>query len=79
MATTRVQKASPVTPSESFEERFRKLEAQWNAETRFLSDPGKIMGHPAMRAIVALGEEVAPIILRTFPLFPDRTGAEEAG
>ena len=29
-----------------------------------LSDPGKIMAHPAMRAIVALGEQVVPMILR---------------
>ena len=64
MATTRVQKASPVTPSEGVEERFRGLEAQWSAETRFLSDPGKIMGHPAMRAIIAMGEAAVPIILR---------------
>ena len=64
MAATRVQKASPGPPSESVEERFRRLETQWSAETRFLSDPGKIMGHPALRAIIAMGDEVVPIILR---------------
>jgi hypothetical protein len=64
MATTPLQKASPLPPSESVEQRFRRLEVQWSAETRILSDPGKIMGHPAMREIIALGDEVVPIILR---------------
>lgn len=50
-------------PSETIEQQFHRLESQWNAETQFLSDPGKIMGHPAMRAIVALGQPVVPIIL----------------
>jgi hypothetical protein len=59
-----VQKPLAVPPSERVEQQFRRLEAQWNADTRFLSDPGKIMGHPAMRAIIALGEEVVPVILR---------------
>ena len=64
MASALVQKTQPDTPSESAEQRFRQLEAQWTAETRILSDPRKIMGHPAMRAIVALGDKVVPIILR---------------
>jgi len=29
-----------------------------------LSNPSKIMGHPAMQAIIALGEPVVPLILR---------------
>jgi hypothetical protein len=70
MATTPVQKAPPVGPSESVEQRFRRLEAQWSAETRILSDPGEIMGHPAMRAIIALGDEVVPIILRDLQAKP---------
>jgi hypothetical protein len=59
-----VQEPLAVPPSERVEQQFRRLEAQWSADTRFLSDPGKIMGHPAMRAIIALGGEVVPIILR---------------
>jgi hypothetical protein len=46
------------------EQRFRRLKTQWKGETLVLSDPGKIMGHPAMRAIIAMGEDVVPIILR---------------
>jgi hypothetical protein len=63
MATTPVQNPSP--PSrESIESSFRRLESQWKADTQFLSDPSKIMAHPAMRAIIALGDDVVPIILR---------------
>jgi hypothetical protein len=58
-----VQELPLVPPLESVEQRFRQLKAQWNRDTQFLSDPGKIMGHPAMRAIIALGEEVVPLIL----------------
>lgn len=46
------------------ESRFRWLAVQWEADTLVLSDPGKIMGHPAMQAIIAMGEAVVPIILR---------------
>ena len=52
------------------EARFRRLEAQWRADTQVHSNPGKIMGHPAMRAIVAMGEAVAPIILHDLQAEP---------
>ncbi len=64
MPATPAEEPTLVPPIESVEQRFRRLEAQWQAETRVLSDPGKIMGHSAMRAIVALGEAVVPLILR---------------
>ena len=58
-------RVSPQVPSvDSLEQRFRRLEAQWKADTEFLSDAGKIMNHPAFRAIIALGEEVVPLMLR---------------
>lgn len=65
-----VQKPLAMPPSESVEQHFRRLEAQWSADTLYLSDPNKIMGHPAMRAIIALGEEVVPIILREMQTQP---------
>ena len=64
MPTTPVQKPQILPPAESVDQRFRQLEAQWEADTLVLSDPGKIMGHPAMRALVAMGEDVVPLILR---------------
>jgi hypothetical protein len=63
MATTPAQKPPRVPPIESIEQQFRRLEAEWYRDTAVLSDPGKIMGHPAMRAIIAMGEAVVPIIL----------------
>ena len=64
MATIPTQKRRTVPPIEGIEKHFRELAAQWSADTLFLSDPGKIMAHPAMRAIIALGDEAVPIILR---------------
>jgi hypothetical protein len=64
MAATPVQKPLPIPPIEGIEQRFRRLEAQWKADTQVLSDPAKIMGHSAMRSIIAMGEDVVPIILR---------------
>jgi hypothetical protein len=83
MATTPVQNPPRIPPSESIEQRVRKLEAQWKADTEFLSDPGKIISHPAFKAIVALGDEVVPIMLRDLEgrpslwvwALPDITGA----
>ena len=52
MITTPIHKLPPV---EAIEQQFRRLESQWCADTLVLSDPSKIMGHPAMRAIMAMG------------------------
>lgn len=51
-------------PGETMEERFRRLLAEWDRSTAHHSNPSIIMGHPAMRAIVAMGEPVVPMILR---------------
>ena len=65
MATTPVQKPPPLPPKEAgIEQHFRRLQTQWNADPLVLSDPAKIMDHPAMRGIVAMGEVVVPLILR---------------
>ncbi len=64
MAATPVQEPLPATPVENIEQRFRRLKEQWYADTKVLSDPGKIMGHPAMRAIISMGKVVVPLILR---------------
>ena len=47
------------------EERFKELEAEWWDGTMFLSNPNKILAHPAYRKIVGLGEPALPIILRS--------------
>lgn len=57
-----VQKSSK--SDSDIETRFRQLRAHWRADTLVLSDSKKIMEHPAMRAIIAMGEDVVPVILR---------------
>src|SRR5438067_6361781 len=64
MATIPVQ-PTPRTPAgETLEQRLRRLEAAWKADTEFLSDAGRIIGHPAFGEIVALGDAVVPLLLR---------------
>jgi hypothetical protein len=70
MAATPVQEPPRVPPVDSVEQQFCRLEAEWQTDTRYLSNPGKIMSHPAMRAIVERGEEVLPIILRDLQAKP---------
>jgi hypothetical protein len=64
MAATSVPQAPLGPPGENLEQLFHRLKAQWSADTLVLSDPGKIMAHPTMRAIIALGQGVVPLILR---------------
>src|SRR5947209_6609320 len=51
-------------PVESLEQRFRRLEAVWEADTQFLSDAQRIIEHPAFQEIIELGREVVPLMLR---------------
>jgi hypothetical protein len=39
-------------------------------EESIIRNPNKIMGHPALRAIIALGEPVVPLILRELQAGP---------
>src|SRR5947209_11570031 len=43
---------------------FNALAQQWREETRFQSSVTAITAHPAYRAVVALGDEVVPVLLR---------------
>ena len=63
MATMPVPITTKPAAPETIEQRFRRLEAQWKLDTEFLSDAHKIINHPAFRAIIALGEEVVPLLL----------------
>ena len=52
-----------MSPPETVEERFRRLEATWTAATGYLSDYSAIIEHPAFREIVGLGDAVVPLML----------------
>jgi hypothetical protein len=70
--------------SETVEERFRRLEATWNAETGYLSSYTDIVEHPAFREIIGLGKAVVPLMLRDLQerprlwvwALPEITGAD---
>jgi hypothetical protein len=51
-------------PTETFEERFRRLEATWLAEVGFSSSSTELRNHPAFQEIIGLGEAVVPLMLR---------------
>jgi hypothetical protein len=58
------QQTSVQQPAETVEQRFRRLEAVWTAETDFLSSDTDIVEHPAFQEIVRMGEGVVPLMLR---------------
>lgn len=58
-------KQPPETPSpETFEERFRRLEATWLAEVGFSSSSTELRRRPAFQGIIKLGEAAVPLMLR---------------
>jgi hypothetical protein len=64
MAGAPLKQTSELPPQETVEERFRRLEAVWNAETAYLSSPTAIVEHPAFQEIIGMGEAVVPLMLR---------------
>jgi hypothetical protein len=84
MASVPVHQTTDTPSAESVEERFRKLEATWTAETGYLSSYTDIVEHPAFRAIIRLGEPVVPFMLRDLDerpqlwvwALPEITGAD---
>ena len=53
-----------VPDSETVEQRFRRLESKWRAETGHLSSPSAVINHAAFREIIGIGEAVVPLMLR---------------
>src|SRR5215211_6351700 len=70
MATIPAPSPPGVPASETVEQRLRRLEAQWKADTQFLSDARQIINHPAFRQIIALGPPVVPFLLRDLEAQP---------
>src|SRR5207247_7467593 len=57
-------KPTPDTPTETVEERYRGLAAAWHQDTDYLSSMEEAESHPAYQAIIRLGPEVIPLLLR---------------
>lgn len=70
MATVPAQSPPRIPPGESVEQKLRRLEAEWKAETGFLSDADRIINHPAFQQIIALGKDVVPLLLRDLEAQP---------
>ncbi len=60
----------PSERMETLEQEFRRLESDWIAGTRALSSATLIIGHPAFRKIIAMGECVIPFMLRDLEARP---------
>ena len=86
MASVPVQHPLISPSTESIEQRFRRLELIWTAETGYLSDPNEIVNHPAFQEIIRLGDAVVPFMMRDLEerprlwvwALPDITGADPA-
>ncbi len=52
-------------------EAFRSLAEEWRQATRFQSSLTRTTSHPTYRAIVQLGEEVVPLLLRELKQRPE--------
>lgn len=70
MATIPVPPTPRTSMTETVEQRLRRLEAAWKADTEFLSDADRIISYPAFLDIVALGSEVVPLLLRDLESSP---------
>ncbi len=57
------QPAAP-EPTETLEERFRRLAATWGRATAYLSSMTEASNHPAYQEIIGLGLPVVPLLLR---------------
>lgn len=84
MSTLPVQNAPQTTLTETIEQRFRRLEAVWLADTYVLSSFTRIVGHPAFREIIGMGDAAIPLMLRDLEerprlwvwALPEITGAD---
>ena len=70
MSTIPVHIPPRVPPAETAEQRFRRLESPWQADTQYLSDARRIIDHTAFRQIIALGREIVPLLLHDLQTRP---------
>jgi hypothetical protein len=57
-------KQTPESPSETVEERFRRLEVAWMAAVGYSSSSSVLRSHPAFQEIIGMGGAVVPLMLR---------------
>src|SRR5438045_3086531 len=64
MAAVPDRQTPAAPPTESIEERFRRLAALWHTDTEYLSSMAASASHPAYQEIIRLGSAVVPLLLR---------------
>lgn len=52
------------------EQEFEKLATEWKHSTKYQSSPGRIAGHSAYQAIIGMGKDALPLILRDMEQSP---------
>lgn len=57
--------------SEDSAEKFSRLVEQWRSETAFVSSATDMAMHPAYQAIIGMGEDAVPLLLRELERAPD--------
>src|ERR1051325_7970836 len=84
MASTPVKQTAATPSAETVQDRFRRLESLWDAETGYLSDPTEIINHRAFQEIISLGDAVVPLMMHDLQerprlwvwALPEITGAD---
>ncbi len=64
MAILPISNSPEPSVAETVEQRLRRLESVWDAETCVLSNPSLITGHWAFQEIIGMGQPVVPLLLR---------------
>jgi hypothetical protein len=59
-----VAKAFMLVHHSALEQRFREQAERWQRETRHLSSPTQKIMHPSYQAVLGMGTEVVPLMLR---------------
>ncbi len=57
-------RAQIIVAEHTLEQRFREQANKWERETRHLSSPTQKMSHPSYQAVLGMGNEVVPLLLR---------------
>ncbi len=57
--------------TESIEQKFQRLAAKWRTETGHFSSTSQMFNHPAYQEIIAMGQDVLPLLLRDLAKEPD--------
>jgi hypothetical protein len=70
VCTLPMKQTPAASATETIEERFRRLEATWQAEVGYSSSSTDLCNHPAFQELIAMGEAVVPLMLRDLSTRP---------